>query len=57
MAEEPRVQELLGLPSSFAVAALVPLGWPLRPLSHLRRQPVPAFTRMERWDGPPLDGP
>jgi nitroreductase len=57
VAEESRVQELLGLPASFAVAALVPLGWPVRLLSRLRRQPVPAFTRLERWDGPPLEGP
>ena len=57
VAEEPRVQELLGLPERFAVAALLPLGWPLRPLTRLRRHPVPTFARLERWDGPSLDGP
>jgi nitroreductase len=57
VAEEPRVQALLGFPERFAVAALIPLGWPLRSLSRLRRDRVPVFARLERWDGPPLEGP
>jgi nitroreductase len=54
VAEEPQVQALLGLPRSVAVCALVPLGRPVRQITRLRRKPVPEFTTLERWDGPPL---
>ena len=53
-AAEPAAQELLGLPSEVAIAALVPLGRPKRNITKLTRQPVSAFARLERWDGPPL---
>jgi nitroreductase len=57
IAEEPRLRALLGLPEHVAVAALVPLGRPARPVTRLRRHPVEAFARLERWDGPALPGP
>lgn len=53
-AAEPAAQELLGMPSHVAVAALVPVGRPARVLTKLRRNPVAAFTFQERWDGPRL---
>jgi nitroreductase len=53
-AAEPAAQELLGMPSHVAIAALVPVGRPARVLTKLRRNPVAAFTFQERWDGPPL---
>ena len=53
-AEEPQVQQLLGLPPEVALAALVPLGRPLRELTKLRRKPVSEFATRERFDGPPL---
>ena len=54
VAEEPKVQELLGIPRHVAVCAVMPLGRPLRPLTSLRRKDVPGFTMRERWGGPPL---
>jgi nitroreductase len=55
VAEEDRVQALLGLPKQFAVAAIVPLGKPVRQLTKLRRNPFESFTRPERWDGDPFE--
>jgi nitroreductase len=54
VAQEPKVQELLGMPRHVAVAAIMPLGRPARRLSKLARKAVPNFTMRERWDGPPL---
>jgi nitroreductase len=54
IAEEPKVQALLGIPKHFALAAVVPLGKPVRQLRRLTRKPVSDFTHLERFDGPPL---
>jgi nitroreductase len=54
IAEEPRIQALLGIPSHVAVAAVMPLGRPVKTLSKLRRKAVPEFAMLERWGGPPL---
>jgi nitroreductase len=51
---EGTVKELLGLASSVALAAVVPLGYPTRVLTKLTRNPVEDFARWERWDGPPV---
>jgi nitroreductase len=56
VAEEPRVKELLGVPDSYAVAAVVPLGKPVRQVTKLRRRPVPEFVTCERFDGAAFDG-
>ncbi len=54
VAQEPKLQELLGIPSHVAVAAVIPLGKPATPLTRLRRAAVPEFAVLERWDGTPL---
>ncbi len=54
IAEEPRIQALLGIPSHVAVAAVMPLGRPVKTLSKLRRKPVAEFAMLERWGGAPL---
>ncbi|MEM6110439.1 nitroreductase family protein [Mycobacterium sp. 050272] len=56
VAEEPRAKDLLGIPDSYAIAALVPLGKPVRQLSKLRRRPVSDFATCERYDGAPFVG-
>jgi nitroreductase len=56
VAEEPRVKELLGIPDPYAVAAIVPLGKPVRRVTQLRRRPVAEFTTRERFDGTPFAG-
>ena len=49
--EEPAVKEVLGIPDGHAVAALVALGRPRRPLTRLERLPVEEFTTVDRFDG------
>jgi nitroreductase len=55
VSEEPRVKALLGVPDSFAIAAVVPLGKPVRQVTKLRRRPVAEFVNRERFDGAPFD--
>jgi nitroreductase len=52
--EEEQIRDLLGIPATHAVAALVPLGKPRKQLSKLRRRPVGEFTTRDRFDGAPL---
>jgi nitroreductase len=54
VAEEPRLKELLGIPESYAVACVVPLGKPVRELTKLSRVDVSELARRETWDGGPL---
>ncbi len=54
VAQEPKLQALLGIPSHVAVAAVIPMGKPVKQLTKLRRQAVSEFTHLERWDGEPL---
>jgi nitroreductase len=54
---EPEMKELLGIPDGVAVAAVVLLGWPERPLhTKLTRRPLSELVFMERWGSPP-EGP
>jgi nitroreductase len=55
VAQEPQVKELLGIPEQYAVAAVVPLGKPVKQPTRLRRQPVAEFVTWERFDGTPFD--
>lgn len=50
--EEPRTQELLGIPDFCAVAALIALGKPTRQITKLKRKSVDEFVTWERFDGP-----
>jgi nitroreductase len=54
VAQEPKIQELLGLPSHVAVCAVMPLGKPVAQLTKLRRKAVLAFAMHERWGGTPF---
>jgi nitroreductase len=56
VAQEGKIQELLGIPGHVAVSAVMPLGKPVKQLTKLRRKPVSEFTTFERWDGEPLTG-
>lgn len=55
VAEEPRAQALLGIPADFAVAAIVPMGKPVKQLTKLRRLPVAEIASRERFDGEPFE--
>jgi len=52
IAAEDQVRDLVGIPSVHAVAAVVPLGKPVRQLTRLRRRPVSEFVTRERFVGP-----
>jgi len=52
IAQEPRLQALLGIPSHVAVAAVVPLGRPAKQLTRLTRKAVSEVVMLERWGGP-----
>jgi nitroreductase len=56
VAEEGKLQELLGIPRHVAVAAIMPLGRPRQSLTRLKRKAVAEFATLERWNGPPLAG-
>jgi nitroreductase len=56
VAEEPALKVLLGIPDPYAVAAVVPLGKPLKQLRKLTRVQVGELTHLERWEGGPLQG-
>jgi nitroreductase len=48
---EPAVKTLLGAPDHFALAAVLALGWPEKQVTRLTRQPVSAFTTIDRVTG------
>ncbi|MED5553173.1 MAG: nitroreductase family protein [Actinomycetota bacterium] len=52
--QEPAVQELLGLESYEAVAAMLTIGRPPKQLSKLSRKPVEEFVFVDHADGEPL---
>ena len=54
--QEDDVRRLLGAPDSWALAAVVALGYPVHPPRRLRRRPVGAFATVDRVDGAPLTG-
>jgi nitroreductase len=56
VAQEGKIQALLGIPDHVAVSAVMPFGKPVKQLTKLRRKPVSEFTTFERWDGEPLRG-
>lgn len=54
VAEEPALKRLLGIPEPYAVAAVVPLGKPVKQLKRLSRVAVAELTHLEHWNGGPL---
>ena len=54
VAQEPKIQALLGIPPHVAVAAVMPLGRPVKQLTRLKRKAVEEFATLERWGGAPL---
>ena len=51
VAREPELQALLGIPDTWAVATIMPLGKPVKQLTKLRRKPVEEILVQDRWDG------
>jgi nitroreductase len=55
IAVEDQARQLLGIPDQHAIAAVVPLGKPVRQLTKLRRRPVEDFVSDGRFDGPAFE--
>ena len=51
-AAEPAAAPLIGLPEGHAIVAMIGLGEPVKQVTKLTRNPVEAFTTVDRWDGP-----
>jgi nitroreductase len=56
IAEEGGIKKLLGIPDHVAVAAVMPLGRPVKQLTRLKRKAVAEFAMRERWGGAPFAG-
>jgi nitroreductase len=54
VSQEPKVRELLGVPETYALATLLPLGKPRKQLTKLRRAAVAELATRERFDGAPF---
>lgn len=50
VAREPELQSLLGIPKSWAVATIMPLGKPVKQLTKLRRKPVEDILAKNAWE-------
>jgi nitroreductase len=55
--EESKVQALFGMPDHIAVAAMLPIGKPVKRLTRLKRKRVETFTFEDRWNGEAFGGP
>jgi nitroreductase len=51
---EDEVKQLLGVPDTHAVAAVLALGVPKHEFTKLSRKPVDEFATVDRFDGPPV---
>lgn len=55
-AREQGMRDLLGVPEPNAIAAVLPIGRPVKQLTKLRRESVSDFVTIGRFDGEPLGG-
>ncbi|MEX0767203.1 MAG: nitroreductase family protein [Microthrixaceae bacterium] len=51
VAREPELQNLLGVPEEFCVAAVLALGYPTRRSTRLSRSPVESFATIDTFSG------
>ena len=50
-AKEPEAKALFGIPDQHALAAMIPIGKPVKQLTRLRRKPVASFATVDAFDG------
>ncbi len=55
-AEEAKAKALFGIPANHALAAMLPIGKPVKQLTRLRRHPVAAFATVDAFDGDVFGG-
>ena len=51
VAEEAKAKALFGIPDNHALAAMLPIGKPVKQLTRLRRNPVSAIATIDTFDG------
>ena len=54
--KEIEAQRLLGIPKHFAVAAMLPMGKPVKQLTKLTRNPVETFATIDSFNGETFSG-
>lgn len=54
VAQEPKAKALFGIPTTHALAAMVPIGKPVKQLTRLTRKPVAAFATVDGFNGAAL---
>ncbi|MCY3541665.1 MAG: nitroreductase family protein [Gammaproteobacteria bacterium] len=52
--QEPAMKELFDVPDKYALAAVLPIGRPVKQLTKLRRNPISHFTTIDSFDGEPF---
>ena len=55
--QEPALRDLLKIPDEQVLATMLPIGYPAKEITKLRRIPVEEFTRVETADGEPFRPP
>jgi nitroreductase len=48
---EPTVRDVLAIPESIRIAAMIPIGWPVGRFGPVNRRPVEDFVHRNRWEG------
>ena len=51
MTAEPTVREVLAIPESIRIAAMIPIGWPVGRFGPVNRRPVEDFVHRNGWEG------
>jgi nitroreductase len=54
ISKEPEIQDYLKIPKHMALAAIIPMGKPIKNLTRLKRNPVNDFALIENWQGSKL---
>ena len=47
---EPQIRPILGVPDDVHMAAMIPMGWPARAHTAVRRKPVEEFIHWNTWE-------
>ncbi len=55
ISKESDIQEYLKIPRHIAIAAIIPMGRPVKQITKLSRIPVEEFTYLETWEGKRLE--